>query len=197
MSGLTHENYPRVVHIRKNSISTDTLLSFTISFSIIIWPILRSVLSVMETPERRHINVHEVLFTSTSVSSKQKYEQARKMIENAASEQRRSDPGSVTPTTSAFVVTELYNYTGMEDALETEKMKGEDALTVLIAGTRWVYTRAGHTGPWEVREEQNGSKHAAGNPLINNPDIEQLKLAQKRMVAQLGALTRSAPPLKM
>lgn len=36
---------------------------------------------------------------------------------------------------------------------------------------------------------------ANGNPLIENPDIEHLRLVHKEKIAELGYLTRLAPPI--
>lgn len=121
-----------------------------------------------------HVDIQKVLFDSTSDSAKQKYEQARRMIAEAAAKQGRSDPEKITVSSSSFIVNELYNYSGMQDALSRETMKGEDALVGIISGMRWVYALAGHTGSWNVSRDAEGRQIVSGNPLVDNPEITQL-----------------------
>lgn len=60
---------------------------------------------------------------------------------------------------------------------------------------RWVYELAGHRGPWTVLKGPDGKLSASGNPLKQNAEIDQLNLAHRRVVSELGAMTRHAPSL--
>lgn len=79
--------------------------------------------------------------------------------------------------------------------MTAETIKKEDTVSGLTTGMRWVYTRAGHRGTWPVQTNPDGTKTASGNPLNDNPEIRQFKVAHSRRIAALGDLTRSVPPL--
>lgn len=143
------------------------------------------------------VNANEVLFSSSSASLKAKYKQAAKLISDGAREMARNDPVTVSADTSQFIVTLLYSYSRMNDAVSEEKIKGEDALVRMISGMRWVYTKSGHTGPWTISIKDDGTRRASGNPLVENAEISQLKLAHRRRVAELRLMTRSAPPMTL
>lgn len=136
-----------------------------------------------------------MLFESLSASSKMQCHQARNLLSEESAKRRRRDPNQVTPSTFQFVVTLLHNYSQVGEAKTTEKKKKEDALVGIISGLLWVYQLSRYRGPWHVSRTADRKRTALGNPLVNNPEIDQLNLAHKRIVSELGATALHAPTI--
>lgn len=64
-------------------------------------------------------------------------------------------------------------------------------MNALIKGLRHVYSENGHHQAWNVDKNGVGS----GNPLVNNPDIDQLRKAQRVHLSRYGAIRLKSHPI--
>lgn len=73
----------------------------------------------------------------------------------------------------------------------TDETLENDAMGAVIQRLRHVYPEYGFHESWNL----DASANATGNPLINNPDIEQLRKAHRIHLAKFGALSLKARPI--
>lgn len=130
---------------------------------------------------------HELLVSAHSKSTKNNISMARKVLAKYSGAKNQPDPTIVTKESSVFVLNLLADYC----KFGTPNCLRNDSMSALIQGLRFVYSENGHYQSWTV--DENGI--ARGNPLINNPDLDQLRRAHRVHLARYGVISLKARPI--
>ena len=125
-----------------------------------------------------------------SKSSALNISRARKILPEYMDKVGANDPKEVTPDSSMLICNLLSEYCGVQ----TENPLGEQSMTALIQGLRFLYEECGHRGRWTVDTIRGV---ASGNLLKDNEELAALRSAHRVRLARLGRTSARPRPLQV